>query len=38
MAENHGNRLFSQDFMEAQSGTQHLGKDSLVLISAYQHL
>lgn len=38
MDENHGNRLFSKQFIEAHSETQHLGKDSLVLISAYQHL
>lgn len=38
MDENHGNRLFSKQFMETHSETQHLGKESLVLISAYQHL
>lgn len=38
MDENHGNRLFSKQFTEARSETQHLGKDSFVLISAYQHL
>lgn len=36
--ENHGNRLFSKQFIEARSETRHLGKDGFVLISAYQHL
>lgn len=36
--ENHGNRLFSKQFIEARSETRHLGKDSFMLISAYQHL
>lgn len=38
MDENHGNRLFSKQFIEARSETKHLGKDSFVLINAYQHL